>query len=117
MEFGILKGNSLESILGNIGKESQIKAYDIFEDFNGNAANLKKLKRKFKKYKNLTIEYANFYEKHNDLKNNSLDLIHVDIANDGNVYDFFIKNYFKKLKNDGIGILEGGSKKEILLIG
>ena len=39
------------------------------------------------------------------------DIIHIDIANNGDTYEFAINNYMNKLKKDGIMILEGGSEE------
>ena len=108
VEFGILDGTSLKVLLEN-NLKAKIYAYDIFDEFNGNSANINKLKNKFKNYKNLTIKKGNFFSKFNRLKDNSIDLLHIDIANDGLVFNFFIDHYFKKLRKNGIAILEGGS--------
>ena len=83
-------------------------AYDIFEDFEGNGA-VKSIIDTFKENNNVKIEYGNFYQKHNDIENTSVDIIHIDIANDASVYKFAIENYLEKLKEGGFLILEGGS--------
>ena len=111
VEFGILNGDSLLHMSEVCLKTASINAYDIFDKFNGNSANKNELIKKFKKNKNITINYGNYFTKHKQLKDNSIDILHIDIANDGKIYDFFIKNYFKKLKKNGIAILEGGSKE------
>ena len=108
IEFGILDGFSLQVFSSK--KDCQIEAYDIFEDFNGNGSS-RDVVEKFKDYKNVSITYGDFYKKFLEIEDNSVDIIHIDIANNGVVYQFAIENYIKKLKNDGVLILEGGSEE------
>jgi len=108
VEFGILEGFSLEIFAQD--KKCQIEAYDIFEDFKGNGSD-RNIIEKFKDYHNISINYGDFYKKVDDIENNSLDILHIDIAKNGDVYEFAIKNYMQKLKKDGLMILEGGSKE------
>ena len=109
IEFGILEGFSLNIFAQE--KNCRIYAYDIFDEFNGNSAEKNILSERFKNYQNVNIDYGDFYKKYNDIENNSIDIIHIDIANDGKVYQFAIDNYYEKLKQNGILILEGGSKE------
>lgn len=109
VEIGILDGFSLQSIVNNIDSSCTINAYDIFEEFNGNHAESSKVIEMFKEYDNVHIDYGNFYELYKTIPDNSLDMLHIDIANDGNIYNYVIENYMQKLKKDGILIMEGGS--------
>lgn len=106
IEFGILEGFSLKIFAQN--KNCKIIAYDIFEDFNGNGAK-EDIKKEFKDYSNVEIYYGDFYKKYKEIQNYSLDILHIDIANNGEVYKFAIENYLKKIKKGGLMILEGGS--------
>lgn len=110
VEFGILNGYSLSKFIEFSDETTDIKAYDIFDDFNGNHGNKEELKKKFSQ-KNVSIEYGDFYEKHQNFVDKSIDILHIDIANDGNVYEYAIKNYLPKITDNGIIILEGGSTK------
>jgi hypothetical protein len=40
-----------------------------------------------------------------------VDIIHIDIANDANVFKFGIENYLPKIKDGGVLIFEGGSEE------
>ena len=111
VEFGILEGLSLTSFVENSVPTCQINAYDIFEEFNGNSANKKQLLEQFSKYKNVNIEYGDFYNKYKDIIDNSIDIIHIDIANNGETYEYAINNYISKLTKNGIMIIEGGSEE------
>lgn len=109
VEIGILDGYSLKHFINGSSKETIIKAYDIFEDFNGNHANKDKLIERFKEHKNVSIEYGDFYKLYDTLE--EIDILHIDIANNGDVYEFAMKNYLPKLSKNGIIILEGGSEE------
>ena len=109
IEFGILDGYSLNCFLNNSSKICQIEAYDIFDNFNGNHSNYDKIIEKFNKYNNIKIQKGDYYKLVDNFKDNSIDIIHIDIANNGDTYEFAITQYMKKLKKDGIMILEGGS--------
>ena len=109
VEFGILDGFSLKSFVDNTNN-CQIEAYDIFDEFIGNSASFEVIS-KFSKYKNIKIEYGDFYKKVDDFEDNSIDILHIDIANNANVYKFAIAYYLPKVKENGIILLEGGSNE------
>ena len=90
-------------------KDTSIEAYDIFEEFNGNHAKKDKLVSSFKDYNNVSINYGNFYEVYKNI--NNVDIIHIDIANNGDVYEYAVKNYLPKLSDNGILLMEGGSEE------
>tara|TARA_X000000368_G_scaffold63127_1_gene44691 strand:- start:1271 stop:1813 length:543 start_codon:yes stop_codon:yes gene_type:complete len=108
VEFGILDGYSLNCFLNNTKIDTKITAYDIFDKFNGNHAK-SSIKEKYDLYDNVIIEYGDFYKKYNDLQDNSIDILHIDIANTGYTYTFALENYLNKLTKHGVMILEGGS--------
>jgi glucosamine-phosphate N-acetyltransferase len=111
LEFGILDGFSIDSFIQNTNENILIEAYDIFEGFNGNHANYEEIKQKYSEHKNVSINYGNFYELTDKLLETEYDIIHIDVANTGDIYEFAIKNYLDKLSSNGIMILEGGSKQ------
>lgn len=111
VEIGILDGFSLKTMTDNTSNNCFIKAYDIFDEFNGHSANKEALQKEFLKNDNVTIEYGDFYKLCDDIQDNSIDLLHIDIANNGDVFEYVIKNYIRKLKRNGIIILEGGSNE------
>lgn len=106
VEIGILDGFSLQ-ILAETG--ANVIAYDIFDDFIGNHAIEDQLRDRFSIVQNVQINYGDFYYIHEHLIDNSLDILHIDIANNGHVIEFMFHNYIKKMKRDGIIIIEGGS--------
>jgi predicted O-methyltransferase YrrM len=109
VEFGILDGFSLMCFAKTVSSSCHIEAYDIFEDFKGNSANREKVKAQFAKYPNVKIEKGNYFEKVDDFEDNSIDFMHIDIANTGDVFSFAVENYMSKMTKEGIIVLEGGS--------
>ena len=110
VEFGILDGYSLDYFLNNTTKETKIDAYDIFDKFNGNHAK-RTVIEKYKKNDNVSIIDCDFYTKHTDIHDNSVDILHIDIANTGDTYIHAFEFYLNKLTKNGIMILEGGSTR------
>lgn len=110
VEFGILDGFSLENLAKYSSPSCQIEAYDIFDGFNGNHANYQSIADKFGEFSNIKIKKGNFFESYQSFQEDSIDLIHIDIANDGSTYKFAFENYWSKLKKGGLLIMEGGSK-------
>ena len=107
VEFGILQGYSLDCFVNY--SNASIEANDLFDDFPYNAADRTFIENRYKGVSNLKINKKNFYESVNDYVDNSIDILHIDIANTGDTYDFAIKNYLPKVK--GIMVLEGGSEE------
>jgi predicted O-methyltransferase YrrM len=110
VEFGILNGASLEAMVSG-APEAKITAYDIFDRFNGNHADRGEIYIKFREFPNVAIDHGDFYEKASDFVDGSIDLLHIDIANDASVYRFALENYWPKLSDDGVMVLEGGSQE------
>lgn len=108
VEFGILEGYSLDCFI-KYGENSFIEANDLFEDFPYNSANFDFIKNKYIENLNVSINKRNFYKSVNCYEDNSIDILHIDIANTGEVFEFSIQNYLPKVR--GIMILEGGSEE------
>ena len=110
VEFGILHGYSLKCFAQTTDTSTKITAYDIFEKFNGNSAK-RDINAAFAPYPNVSIQEGDFYKIVDSLEDASIDILHIDIANDGDVYKFAIDNYMAKLAVGGVMILEGGSEE------
>ncbi len=110
IEVGVLEGFSLRCILENVSEKCDVYAYDLFEDFPYNAAVKEEVQERFKEYNNLQLvkkDYKLIPDLHDD---ETIDIIHVDIANTEETFKYCVENYLRKLKKDRIMILEGGSK-------
>jgi glucosamine-phosphate N-acetyltransferase len=106
VEFGVLDGYTLNIMVNNSEPDTSITAYDIFEEFNGNHAD--RQSESLAKFSHI-VKYGDFYTKYTELTDNSIDLLHIDIANNGDTYLFAVEHYLDKLTDCGIMILEGGS--------
>lgn len=111
VEIGLLDGFSLETLSKNTSPSTRINAYDIFDEFNGNHASFEFLIDKFKDDKKVSIQYGDFYSLCETFEDKSIDVLHVDIANNGNVIKFIFENYMSKLSDSAILIIEGGSEE------
>lgn len=111
VEFGILKGYSLQCFADFCADECKIDAYDIFEKFNGNGANKNEICNMFSKSNNINIGELDFYIGWKNYMDKSIDILHIDIANNGDVYRFVIDKYLQKISDNGVIILEGGSEE------
>ena len=107
LEIGILDGYSLNSFLKYSSSDTKIKAIDLFEEYEYKSATFSKINDQFLGYKNLSIEYGDFYKYY--LNKKKFDIIHIDISNDGEIYKFALENYYP-LTNKLL-ILEGGSRE------
>ena len=111
VECGILEGYSLSKFINSSSSNTSIDAYDIFDKFNGNHAIKDKIMKQFSPYKNVNIDEGDFYEVLKKYPDYSIDILHIDIANNGAVYEYMFQNYSKKIKKNGIILMEGGSEK------
>jgi len=107
LEIGLLDGYSLEAFAKNLPYSSKILGIDIFESYEFKNAEYKYLVEKFEEFKNVKIEYGDFYDYF--LLGYTFDLIHIDISNDADIFEFAIKNYLP-LCNKAL-VLEGGTKE------
>jgi len=114
VEIGIGEGYTLSALLAGAEKNGfgRIRAYDIFEKWKYfHKANYENIIRKFGGSKQIEIMRGDFFEIYRNLKDNSIGLFNIDIAMDGSKYEFFIRYYLRKLKSNGLAILEGGSQE------
>ena len=111
VECGILEGYSLSKFIESSSSTTSIDAYDIFDKFNGNHAIKDKIIKQFSLYENVNISYGDFYEVLKKYPEKSIDILHIDIANNGDVYEYMFQNYIHKIKDDGIILMEGGSEE------
>lgn len=111
VEFGVLDGYSLNALVASSGKYCSIFAYDLFDDFPYNAADRAVIEEMFKENPNVHINKADFYKSVDKFADDSINIMHIDIANNGDTFQFAVENYLPKIAPGGIMILEGGSKE------
>lgn len=108
IEFGIGNGYSLNSLVKYSSNDCEVYAFDLFDDYQYNRPDEKKIMEKFSDGRVLVAK-GDFYKMPDDIEDNSVDIIHVDISNDGDVFQFAVENYISKLTDNGVLVLEGGS--------
>ena len=106
-EIGIGTGLSLRCFIESAPFGAEIRAYDLFDGFNGNHPSFDET---IKKFPEVPISHGDFFELHASIEDNSLDILHIDVANNGEVYQFVLDNYVKKMTDKGVIIMEGGSE-------
>jgi hypothetical protein len=105
VEIGILEGFSAF----HLSKHSQnIILCDLFEKFPYKHADRGDIEKKFPQAE---VRQMDFYTDHDQFQDNTIDLLHIDIANNGDTFRHFLKHYYPKLKPGGVAILEGGSEE------
>jgi len=107
LEIGILDGYSLNSFASKLDSSVEIVAIDLFDEYEFNNSNRETILKQFKKYKNVKIEKGDFYNFYKNSKN--FDMIHIDISNDADIYEFAVKNYLPR--TNLVMLLEGGSEE------
>ena len=80
-----------------------------FEKFVGNGSRHDVLSARFDKMEKVKIEERDFYDAPQFLQDQSVDILHIDIANNGDVFEFAVTRLIHKLSSTGVMILEGGS--------
>lgn len=123
-EFGILHGHSLDAIIESAQNSEQktcISAYDLFECKTNDCFHrtIHETKEKYRdllsvsqnvsEKVSLIIEQQSLYDSALFLDDNSLDMLHVDIGNCGDTYEYVLLHMLDKLKPNGLIIMEGGS--------
>lgn len=106
VEFGILEGYSLDCFV-NYSQDCDIEANDLFDDFPYNAADYNFVTEKYSENTNVSIYKRDFYKSVDLYEDDSIDILHIDIANNGETFEFAIQNYLPKVR--GVMIMEGGS--------
>jgi len=109
VEFGCLEGYSTHHILRALeanGGSFEFRVFDLFEDYPFRHAEYAKLVRLFPEVR---FTRADYYGSAGLFEDGSIDLLHIDVSNTADTFRTFVSDYFRKLKNGGIAILEGGS--------
>lgn len=103
VEIGVLEGYSAFHISKYADK---LILLDLFDQCTFKHAHFEDIQEKFP---NAEVRYFDFYRDACPLP--GIDLLHIDIANDGDTYLHFLKFYYQLLAPGGIALLEGGSEE------
>jgi len=109
VEIGVFNGFSLESFMDSSDEDCQIYGYDLFEEYKYKHKRFNSIQKKYETHKNVSIDLMDFQEVYKHHEDNSIDILHIDISNNGEIYRFAIDNYMPKVSKGGVMLLEGGS--------
>jgi predicted O-methyltransferase YrrM len=118
VELGVLDGYSSFHIAKAFQimklRNTILEAYDLFEDYPYKHGSMESVSEYLslvgvKEYVNLFKENA--FIVHKKYKDDSIDFIHIDISNDGDIFNFMIEKWTPKLRHCGILLFEGGSEE------
>ena len=121
VECGILDGYSLYHFAkaSKVNSEaayfdSQVVAFDLFDDYeykHGNAVDVHNMLKHEGVSDQVMILQGDAYQVHEKFQECEIDMLHIDISNDGDTYLDMIKLWGPKMTKDGIIIFEGGSEE------
>lgn len=121
VELGAYQGYSslhITSALSEQNYNSEFTIIDLFDKYIYEHCNKNKLIKSFKKNNllNLNNVKLNIIQEDaikyaDNFKDNSIDLLHIDMNNDGDVLEKCFNKYHKKVKLFGFVIIEGGSEE------
>lgn len=115
VECGILEGYSTILIghtLKKIGKRAHLYAYDLFEDYAYAHAVYDDIVQKIGRYELkdvVTLRKGDLFDAAQDFEDTSVDFLHIDISNTGEVIRKSIEQWDQKIKPGGLLLYEGGS--------
>ena len=119
VECGILDGYSLYHFakatkLNSEAEyfEGHVVAYDLFDDYeykHGNAVDVLNMLKAEGVADHVTILQGDAYEVHKQHEEHSIDLLHIDISNDGNTFLKMFELWNCKIRRFGRIVFEGGS--------
>jgi len=119
VECGVLDGYSAFHISNALrfnrkkrGIRSIFFAYDLFEDYEYHHGNMEDVMEMLKTSNldwDCNLFKANAFEIYEDYEDNTIDFLHFDISNDGDILLRMLDTWGKKIHNEGIIAFEGGS--------
>ena len=121
VELGVLDGYSTMAIAESLSQISILKqqtghlhSYDLWEDYPYRHGDIDKVTKMLKD--NDLLEFVSLYkmdayEVHNSYEDNSVDLLHIDISNDGDALEKMMELWHPKIRHCGLILFEGGSEE------
>lgn len=121
VEIGVLDGYSTVNIGAGLAKGFRFKghrghlhAYDLWDEYPYKHGCMDKVKEELRD-RNLE-EYVTLYKMdafkvHEKYEDKSVDFIHIDISNDGDIIQKMVELWTTKIRNSGLFLFEGGSKE------
>jgi len=116
VELGVLEGFSTIAIARALYKVGvgHLDAYDIWEDYKYRHSTQKEVQETIYKCglsEFITLYKQDAYTVHENYKDGEVDFLHIDISNDGDVFNTMLKNWDSKISHRGLILFEGGSEE------
>lgn len=88
----------------------RLLSYDLWEDYPYTHCDKKLTEHNLSGLQDFVeLRQKDAWKAHEDFEDNSVDILYVDISNDGDIYREFLFNWYPKLKDDAIILFEGGT--------
>jgi len=113
VECGVLDGYSLLA-MAKAAPKATVKGIDLFEDYEHKHGSMDQIYSEAydEGIRNIELQHADAFKAHTQFHQESIDILHLDISNDGNkLWDLFDVWQDKVKKEKGIIVFEGGSKE------
>jgi hypothetical protein len=121
VELGVLDGYSTIAIARGLRKAeeihqhvSQFKAYDLWEDYQYKHGDMEEVQGRIDSEgltNYVSLHRSDAFEVAEEYSDESVCLLHVDISNDGIVFNRIVEQWHKKLTMGGMLLFEGGSEE------
>jgi len=112
VELGTYAGNSAYYIAAALksNHRGNLYCYDLWDSYAFHHVSKVTARRNLVGLPVALIQ-KNAFDVYRDYCNNSVDLLSVDLSNDGDVYRRILTDWYKKLTKDSVVLLEGGSSQ------
>ncbi len=122
VELGTYQGYSGLHIASALAEDSssfsELYMIDLWEDYPYSHCSLQTTKENFRKNGLLSHDHLvcrflqqDVMEAHQVFADNSIDMLHLDISNEGESLEICLDHWHDKLRNEAIVLFEGGSKE------
>lgn len=116
VELGVLNGYSTLSIARALRDNGfgHLDSYDLWDKYPYNHGDINEVNRMLKDNgvsSFVTLHSMDAFEVHKKYAKNSIDAIHIDISNNGDIFETMFKNWDPILRCMGILFFEGGSEE------
>ncbi len=114
-EFGILDGFSTIIIghtLKKLKNNGHLYAYDLFDEYSYSSRNEGEIISRIDRFgleKYITVSKGDLMTIEKEIEDETIDFMHVDISNNGDVLNKFFMKWNSKIKSGGCVLFEGGS--------
>jgi len=116
VELGVLEGFSTIAIARALYmlNTGHLDAYDIWEDYEYRHSTQKEVQETIDGCglsDFVTLHKQDAYTVHENYEDRSVHLLHIDISNDGDVFNTMLANWDSKVSHCGLILFEGGSEE------